>query len=463
MSDAGPLPTALPRARSRWPKRLALGAFVLLLLGGAYAVWFLSWAKRELREATAEADRLDPGWRWDELEEKREALADADNSALCVLRARNLLPSPWPDWASYPAAAGQDPEEDLRGLTPTAPLTPQQVAALQAARAAAQPALAEARKLKDLSDGRYPVVYDHAGLRFSVPHVKAAERVVPLLMYDELLREQAGDGDGALESCRALLNVARSFGDDPDLLAQRTRLAMRSAACRRLERTLAQGAPSEAGLAAMQRLLEDEEAQPLFLAAARGFRCELEGLLSPSRRDLVQGNYYGRVAVRAAAYGRPAVLRMTTRLVEIAKLPVEEQRDELRERGLPRPEEVPFAARPMYPRIQKMAADLPESQARTQAELRCAVAAVACERYRKAHGRWPASLEDLVPAYLRAVPMDSFTRAPVRYRRLADGVLISCRGPDGADDGGTPDRQRGDVGLQLWDLDRTRVDRKGLP
>ncbi len=456
MNEGEPIPAVPPRTRSRWRKRLAVGVSLLLLLAGGYVYWFLSWSARELREATAEADRLDPGWHWDELEARRAAVADDDNSARCVLCAQGLLPGSLPDWVAYLAAAGQYPEDDLLDLPPAKPLAKREADGLKAELAPARPALAEARKLKDLPHGRYPVVLDHAGLRFSVTHVRAAERIVTLLTYDELLRERAADGDGALESCRAILNVARSFGDEPDLLAQRARLNMRMSACRRLERTLAQCEPSEAGLAAVQDLLEDEETQPLFLTAARAFRCEMEGLLSPSRPDLVRGNYYGRVAVRAAAYGRPAALRMTTRLVEIAKLPVEEQREELARRGLPRPEEITVAARPLYPRIRKVAADLPEQQARSQAELRCGIAGIAAERYRKAHGRWPASLEDLVPAYLRSVPLDPFRKGPLRYRRLADGVVIDCRGPDGVDNGGTPDRQRGDVGLQLWDPDRRR-------
>jgi hypothetical protein len=327
---------------------------------------------------------------------------------------------------------------------------------LTAALTAAQPALAEARKLKDLPYGRYPVVLHRNGLPEPGPHIQAAQALSTLLGYDALLRAQARDSDGALDSCRGGVNVARSFGDEPDFLAQLARMELRGSACRNLERILAQGEPSETSLAAMQRLLEEEETQPLFLLGARGLRCWLDGLVEPAHADRMALNRLHRLGLGAVAYGRPAVLRMTTRVVEIAKLPVEDQGDELRQRGLPGAEEVPLAARLFYPRIQKATADLAAGQIRTQAALRCAVAGVAAERYRRAQGHWPSSLEALLPAYLGAVPRDPFSKQPLPYRRLADGVVLYCLRPDGGDTGGQLDRAKGDIGLQLWDPARRR-------
>jgi hypothetical protein len=95
--------TEQPDDKSRL-RRLVLPVVILLLLVGG---WFgylslRARAKREkaeaeLHEAIAEADRLDPGWRLEELEARRAQPADADNGALCVRRARALLPAQWPD------------------------------------------------------------------------------------------------------------------------------------------------------------------------------------------------------------------------------------------------------------------------------------------------------------------------------------------------------------------------------
>lgn len=67
---------------------------------------------------------------------------------------------------------------------------------------------------------------------------------------------------------------------------------------------------------------------------------------------------------------------------------------------------------------------------------------LACELaihlYSLEQGRPPEKLEELVPEYLPAVPLDPFTDSPLIYRRGGDGYLLYSVGPDGADDGGAP-------------------------
>src|SRR5262249_37534370 len=93
-----------------------------------------------------------------------------------------------------------------------------------------------------------------------------------------------------------------------------------------------------------------------------------------------------------------------------------------------------------------------------QALLRCAVAALAVERYRQANGGWPAQLSDVVPACLDRLPEDPFVGAPVRFRLVRGGVVISCPGPDGTYKGDPPDIEWPDDGnelrFRLWDIGR---------
>ena len=70
--------------------------------------------------------------------------------------------------------------------------------------------------------------------------------------------------------------------------------------------------------------------------------------------------------------------------------------------------------------------------------------AIALRRFALAHGNaLPATLEELVPHYLPAVPLDPMDLQPIRYRRTADGCLLYGIGPNGKDEGGNPSRAPG--------------------
>lgn len=82
------------------------------------------------------------------------------------------------------------------------------------------------------------------------------------------------------------------------------------------------------------------------------------------------------------------------------------------------------------------------------------LALVACERYRIRHGRWPESLQALVPEFLDKVPTDPYDGQPLRYRRLPDGAIVYSVGPNRKDEGGTrtdAKRNHDDIGRRLWD------------
>lgn len=64
--------------------------------------------------------------------------------------------------------------------------------------------------------------------------------------------------------------------------------------------------------------------------------------------------------------------------------------------------------------------------------------ALALTAYRQKHGRFPERLDQLVPEFLRAVPVDPFDGQPLRLRRAGDNLLVYSIGPNRVDDGGTP-------------------------
>jgi len=76
---------------------------------------------------------------------------------------------------------------------------------------------------------------------------------------------------------------------------------------------------------------------------------------------------------------------------------------------------------------------------RLQAARNVAIAAIAIKRYQLRHGQWPATLAELTPEFLAAVPIDPCDGKPLKYRPNTDGTfLLYSVGEDGVDDGGDP-------------------------
>ncbi|HLL87799.1 MAG TPA: hypothetical protein VK324_00695 [Tepidisphaeraceae bacterium] len=68
--------------------------------------------------------------------------------------------------------------------------------------------------------------------------------------------------------------------------------------------------------------------------------------------------------------------------------------------------------------------------------------AIALEFFRRRHGRYPSTLDALVPTFLPAVPADRIDGRPLRYRLTDRGPLVYSVGMDRDDDGGRVGRHR---------------------
>ena len=74
--------------------------------------------------------------------------------------------------------------------------------------------------------------------------------------------------------------------------------------------------------------------------------------------------------------------------------------------------------------------------ARRDALLRLLRTDLALRLFRQDRGRFPDRLDELVPQYLAATPVDPFSDQPLVYRRGDGGFVLYSVGPDGTDDGG---------------------------
>ncbi len=457
----------------RWRRLKALRPAVPLLvplavLLGVYVVQAIQ-DQRQLESALAEADRLDPGWHWTDLEARRPRIADADNSRFLVEAAYQLIPKTRATDHHFLKRTDEAFQDEL---PPESQINPPQRRALTEELASAEAALKEARRLADFPRGRFPVDWKGDFNSTRLPHAYWVQAIAKLLSYDAILKADQHDIDGAVRSCQAILNAGRALGDEPTMLSQLTRRMAHQLSIRRIERTLAQGEPSTAVLIDLQRLLEQEVNEPLLLIAGRGERAALDDLLQGVQQGKVKlGTYFDSGSGRGIAVSkllevlisgsltrqRVSAVQFLAQWVEAAKLPPEKRAIQFKalEKALPRQSLI----------VQLLMGYLfhVEQQFRVdEAELRCTLVMVAVERFRRQQGRWPESLNELVPEFLARLPTDPCNGFPLCYRRLKDGVVIYSVGADGADNGGNISRRGAvmagvDWGVRLWDVpDRRR-------
>jgi hypothetical protein len=489
-------PVVQQKPKRRWWRRILIGfgLLVVLLLGlvSGITIYLRVSGGNRLTAAIAEADRLEPNWRWDDLQSQQPKLADEENSAVGVDAVIKLLPEKWPT-ERPPKEIWEESQtllEEVRDLDPPTLLDDKLDKEVRADLEKAAAALAEARQLSKYRVGRYPPfnvedIFSSKPLRF-----QKTRQVVDLLRLDAARLAHDGKLDDALASCRAALAAGRSMGHEPSLIVQLVAIAGERLAWTGMERVLGQGEASEPALRACQEALADEGGQPSLLTALRSeraFEFEVIGwLVAGDTRRLALSkdqtvaetvkNPFGRSGlwlVNGWLQENQAVnLELMTEMVEAAKMPVEEQ--------VPRFQELEAKAKALrsagWPRGRYVLAALAipaavrvaQSFHRLEAERRCAITAMAVERYRLAHKRWPDSLKELVPALLAKVPTDPYDGQPLRFRRLEDGVVIYSIGPDGKDNGGIIDRKYSsfedkDLGFRLWDVNKRRQAPKPAP
>jgi hypothetical protein len=447
-----------PQRGPRWLLWSGLGVALLLAL---VVVGFFVRQDRiaaRLAVAVAEQDSKEPGWRLQDFEAARLRVPDQENSALVVQAAFRLLPS------EGPLRSVSVNFEDLR---PNERLDDASLAQLRDGLAKLQPAVKEARKVAGLPAGRNPILYTRNPLGTLLPHVQNTRAVVQLLKYDAWERAEAGDPSGAMTSCRAALNTARSIGDEPFLISYLVRVACGIEACRAAERVLALGEPDSVELESLQKLVELEEQNPGFFNAMKGERAFLHETLDVLESGESQMEDLGELT-RNGDTGKcvpgffarnnlreqhPMIFPLMAKAITMAQTPSHERGPLLREldaemRGLPKDDVIGL----VMPGVLK----IEQADRRYLATLRGLRVVLAVERYRRAHGDWPDRLEALMPDLIAAVPLDPYDGKPLRYRRLEDSVLIYMVGPDGVDNGGALDPQNPlrpgtDIGYQLWE------------
>ncbi len=430
--------------------------------------------------AEAETDALEPRWRLAELEADRPPILDADNAALQILRAHSKAPK-------LCVSTAADYDKIFAALKPTQRMNLQQIDLIRSRLYSAPAAIAEARKLKDMPHGRFAIEFSADYIWTQMPAHDAARSISEWLLHDAYLLAQQNRCAEALGNCRAILNIGRTIGDDRFLGSHLSRMGNHRKFAETAERILAQGSPSKESLLTLQMLVAREIEESNWIGTLKGERAGFHHCFEnirngkvtqhpvprkwfAARDNMTLGDWIHEEFPKLVLKYYPAHLRFTNRLIEIAKLPLHQQKAKLQELH----DHTDGKARdPLDGASFSFCVRIHAYELRSQAVLRTTLVALACERYRLEHKRWPKTLEVLVAEkLLPALPVDPVDGQPLRYREEAEGIVVYSIGIDENDDQGAIVREplgkaawyvapaiapAEDIGFRLWNEPSRRM------
>lgn len=448
----------------------SLGLFLVALVVGVSIAWFGGerGAEDRFTAIMAKLDAEEFPWKFADLDDARPNPPDVENSARVVVHVDKMLPRGWPD---------QKFDDQFQDVLPPELLDAERTKLLAETMKSLEPVLLEARKLAGMPTGRHKLVVGSNPLNAILKDQQDTRRSYNLLRYDAWDRATAGDMKGALLAGRAGINAARSLDDEPIIISQLVRIAGIAIACLAIERSLALGEAGDADLALLQQALALEEKHPTWLVCARGERAmshaTFEAIHSgeiPMQDVLGAGLMYGGsdLTWKERIFGisksdmrrqHAILLEYVSRVVANARLPMHEQEKDAavldgEVRAMTSDARL---VKMLLPAITTMS----HATRRNAASVRCMMTLVAIERYRVKAKKWPEKLEELVPAYLDAVPLDPFDGKPLRYHSTDHGVMVYTTGQDRIDNGGALNRKSpvdpgSDWGYELWDVSKRR-------
>jgi hypothetical protein len=293
------------------------------------------------------------------------------------------------------------------------------------------------RRAGDVVQCRYE--WDYAAGGF--PALKELRYCVKLLELAVVAHAQKGETAAGLACIEDELRLGDSLKNEPGLICYLVRIACYGVAMRGLERVLSVTELTD------EQLQEWDER-----LAAVGDSVDLGEVLVAERACMIE---WCKDPTLLGGAGGELILMKTPGLRTVTLHDsLDYMADYIEATRLPPPERlVRFAeisehargrsllhaiSAMMLPALTRVA----QLDVRRQAHLELARTALAIERYRLATGDVPGQLEQLVPDYLDAVPIDPFDGQPIRYRRTDPGYVLYSVFEDGQDNGG---RSRDDV------------------
>jgi hypothetical protein len=285
------------------------------------------------------------------------------------------------------------------------------------------------------------------GIQATQVRVQSANTVVLLLSLRTMDLILQGQNDLAADSAVSLLKLMRIFDSHPTMLLYTIKVQFVGLASEDIRLLLERGSASDESLRKLEKaLLEVVQVNTLerVFLAERVYQIEIGRDLIPEKvasrflgektSDLAErvrlpGSFLGRLRLRQKARG---YFSDVARIIEASRRPWPQPLVEIFDKM--------FKSTEKPGKLISSAAGITHLTAELFVAVRCTTLAVAIERYRAAgqgNGELPATLEDLVPAYIDRIPLDPFTANRLLYKHDEDSFTVYGTGNNRLDDGGS--------------------------
>ena len=359
-------------------------------------------------------------------------------------------------WQTYFRTFNATAEGKTNGFPQAAqPQTP--AADILLALSSFNPALEELRRASKRPGARLPLKYE---LGFEdagelLPWLATEKRWGQFLQLRTLAELDAGQGEAALKDVQLSMRLMDGLRNQPLLISHLVRVALQAIALQPIYEGLALHRWNDAQLAELEAVLAEQDFLADFKSAMRGERtCAIqefeterltremravggevghEEIVTNSLRWMPSAYFYQNELAFARLYDQVVLplVDLTNRTVSVAAYRTSEADYKAHLKHYS-----PYSAQAWmaFPSLAKCVLRF----AIAQADVDLARVACALERYRLAHGEYPATLEALAPQCIEKLPHDIINGQPLHYRRTEDGkfVLYSI-GWNEKDDGGT--------------------------
>ena len=316
----------------------------------------------------------------------------------------------------------------------------------------------------DTPDGEPPEL-----ISILLGHVQILNHAGTLLACDAVLAAESGDAEHTYDNLTACLRVVQHALDEPFLISGMNSLSIEWTLLDTIEAILRdhselfsdeQLANLAHRLAAIEPPVEDWfESERLWTLDVmqriygKSGRVTYQGALYLSHLDEIVGTVAGQANEQLlVGIGLPAINQLVASRDEQLAMYNEIMQQEQFNRSKPLWEL--SGQEPACDRLQRTQWDqirykplvllMPASSAfrmqieRSAGRREGALIGIALELYRREHGEWPESLEQLSPRWLPELPIDRINGGPLGYRVSEDGVVVYNFGTDTDDDQGRP-------------------------